>query len=306
MENVYDVLVAGGGPAGYTAAMYAARAGLRVVLLERALAGGQMTLTDQIENYPGFPSGIDGFSLGEQMRLGASGAGAECVMAEILDMRLSDPVKSVRTAKQEYRARTVILAMGAYARRLGVEGEERLIGRGVSYCAHCDGRFFKGKRVAVIGGGESAVAEAVFLSRLASHVFLIHRRDTLRAGAVAREALAACSNVSVLWSSTPAALLGEERLSGITVSDIRNNTTQELAVDGMFVSIGRVPETALVQGQIDLDEGGYILAGEDCHTSCAGVFVAGDIRRKPLRQIVTAVSDGAVAAAAAEQFLSHV
>ena len=305
MDHVFDVLVVGGGPAGYTAALYAARAGLDTLLLERALPGGQMTLTDSIENYPGTQGVIDGFTLGDRMRAAAEAAGAKTVLAEVTELRLSTPVKGVHTRKEQYFSKTVILAMGAYARRLELAREVELTGRGVSYCAHCDGRFFKDKTVGVVGGGESAVSEAIFLSRLASKVYLIHRRDALRASAASQMALTAAENVTILWDSAPEELQGEERLSAVTVRNLKDNSRTSLPLDALFISIGRVPETTLVQGQLDLDENGYILTDEDCATNVEGVFAAGDIRRKSLRQIVTAVADGAIAAAAAEHLLSH-
>ena len=304
MERFFDVIIVGGGPAGYTAALYTARAGLSTVVLERELPGGQMNLTGVVENYPGFAQGEQGMTLGEQMRLGAERAGALTVMAEATELLLLEKRKRVRTGTQTLVAPCVILAMGASARRLGLPDEERFIGRGVGYCAHCDGRFYKGKRVAVIGGGDSAVTEAVYLSRLAESVTLIHRRDSLRAGAAMQKALFAAPNVRVLWDSVPLVLHGEEKLSGITVRNLKKDSNEVLNVEGMFVSIGRNPESALLKSLLPLDENGYIIADESTRTPISGVFAAGDIRQKSLRQVVTAASDGAMAAYAVEQYLS--
>ena len=304
MERFFDVIIVGGGPAGYTAALYTARAGLSTVVLERELPGGQMNLTGVVENYPGFAQGEQGMTLGEQMRLGAERAGALTVMAEATELLLLEKRKRVRTGTQTLVAPCVILAMGASARRLGLPDEERFIGRGVGYCAHCDGRFYKGKRVAVIGGGDSAVTEAVYLSRLAESVTLIHRRDSLRAGAAMQKALFAAPNVRVLWDSVPLVLHGEEKLSGITVRNLKKDSNEVLNVEGMFVSIGRNPESALLKSLLPLDENGYIIADESTRTPISGVFAAGDIRQKSLRQVVTAASDGAMAAYAVEQYMS--
>ena len=304
MERFFDVIIVGGGPAGYTAALYTARAGLSTVVLERELPGGQMNLTGVVENYPGFAQGEQGMTLGEQMRLGAERAGALTVMAEATELLLLEKRKRVRTGTQTLVAPCVILAMGASARRLGLPDEERFIGRGVGYCAHCDGRFYKGKRVAVIGGGDSAVTEAVYLSRLAESVTLIHRRDSLRAGAAMQKALFAAPNVRVLWDSVPLVLHGEEKLSGITVRNLKKDSNEVLNVEGMFVSIGRNPESALLKSLLPLDENGYIIADESTRTPISGVFAAGDIRTKALRQVVTAAADGAVAAHYAQEYIS--
>ena len=294
---VYDGVVVGGGPAGYTAAMYAARAGLSVLVLEKLSAGGQMALTDKIENYPGFPMGVDGFTLGEAMQQGAEQAGAESLLATVLQADLEANPKVLHTSEVDVLGKTVILATGAKARLLGIPGEQELTGRGVHYCAHCDGYLYRGRTVAVVGGGNSAVADALQLSRIAKKVYLIHRRDTLRAEKAVRAPLETAENVEILYNSQIESLLREGRLTGLRLQDGR-----ELSVDGLFVSVGRNPETVLFS-QVDRDEAGYIVADESTKTSIPGVFAAGDLRTKPMRQIITAAADGAVAAQAAEQYL---
>jgi len=296
---IYDVVVVGGGPAGYTAAMYAARAGLSVLVLEKLSAGGQMALTDKIENYPGLPQGIDGFTLGEAMEQGAQQAGAETLLAEVYSARLETNPKTLQTSEGTVQGKTVILATGAKAKLLGIAGEQELTGRGVHYCAHCDGYLYRGRTVAVVGGGNSAVADALQLSRLAKKVYLIHRRDTLRAEKALSKPLFAAENVEILYNSQIESLLREGRLTGLRLQDGRT-----LAVDGLFVSVGRSPETELFS-QVSRDKSGYIIADETTQTSIPGVFAAGDLRTKPLRQIVTAAADGAVAATYAEHYLQH-
>lgn len=305
MNALYDVIVIGGGPGGYTAALYAARAGLKVVVIEKLSAGGQMALTTQIDNYPGFPEGVDGFTLGEYMQQGAARFGAETLLAEVLSVELLDKVKTVHTSDGPVQGKTVIIATGANPRLLGLPNEKLLTGKGVNYCAACDGMFYKGKTVAVIGGGNTAVADALVLSRLCEKVILIHRRDSLRATKVYHKALEQAKNVEFLWNCQVTGLLSDSRLTGITV---RNDTTgqdQAIPLDGIFVSIGRVPATELFRDQLILDEGGYICAGESTATNIGGVFAAGDVRTKDLRQIVTAVADGAVAAHHAEEYLAQ-
>ena len=304
MEKIYDMIIVGGGPGGYTAALYAARAGLDVMLIERLSAGGQMNLTGQIDNYPGFPEGVDGFQLSYNMQQQAERFGAKTKYAEVLELRLDGAVKLVRTNEGSYSARTVVLSTGANARSLGVAREQDMIGRGVGYCAHCDGMFYKGKTVAVVGGGNSAVAEALYLSRIAKEVILIHRRDSLRATQIYHKPLQEAANIRFVWNSEVAELLGEEVLSGILVKNLVSGEVTQLDVQGLFVSIGRKPATALVKDQLTLDAAGYIMAGEDTKTNLPGVYAVGDVRTKELRQIVTAVADGAMAAHMAEQFLA--
>ncbi len=296
MERIYDTVIVGGGPAGYTAALYAARAGLSVAVLEKMSVGGQMALTDIIHNYPGLPNGIDGITLGAEMQAGAEKFGTETIYAELTSAELTENPKRLFTTMGELLAKTVIVATGAEPRRLGLDGEEQLVGRGVHYCAHCDGRFYKNKTVAVIGGGNSAVSDALYLSGLASRVYLIHRRDRLRAGLAEAAALLEKDNVSTVWNSRAVGYTKDVRLSGLLLENVIDGSRSELACDGVFVSIGRQPVTDALGGQLALDKNGYIIADESTETNLQGVFVAGDVRTKVLRQIVTATADGAVAA----------
>ncbi len=305
MEHIYDVIIVGGGPGGYTAALYAARAGLDTIVLEKLSAGGQMALTSQIDNYPGFEEGIDGFTLGEKMQQGAERFGAVTELADVQSLELSVDIKHVHTSEGVFHGRTVILATGANPRNLGVEGEQALIGRGVNYCAACDGMAYRGKTVAVIGGGNSAVADAMLLSRICKKVIIVHRRDTLRATKVYHDALLRQENVEFRWNSTVTELLHEDRLTGIRLKDVTTGEESVLPCDGIFVSVGRVPNTDLVKGTVELNESGYVKADESTRTNIPGVFAVGDLRTKALRQVVTAVSDGAMAAFYAEEYLAE-
>ena len=299
----YDMVIIGGGPGGYTAALYAARAGLKTIVLEKLSAGGQMALTSQIDNYPGFPNGVDGFELADNMQQQAQRYGAETELAEVTALHLESAIKRVETTEGDFEAQTVVIATGANPRPLGIANEQQITGKGVHYCAHCDGMFYRGKTVAVVGGGNSAVADALHLSRLAKKVYLIHRRDSLRAEKIYEKALQDAENIEFLWNSTVSELLHEGRLNGIRVHNVQSGEERELVLDGLFISIGRSPATSLVKGQLDLDQAGYILADETTHTSLPGVFAVGDVRTKALRQVVTAVADGAVAAHFADAYL---
>ena len=302
MEKIYDVIIIGGGPAGYTAALYTARAGLSTLVVEKLYAGGQMTETTKIDNYPGIPQGIDGFSLGMQMQQGAVQAGAENVFSEVLSVKLDGKVKAVETAEGVYYAGAVIIATGAGHKHLGVEKEQELVGRGVAYCASCDGMFYKGKTVAVVGGGNSAAADAMVLARIAKKVYLIHRRDTLRATKVYHEPLRQAENIEFVWNSEVNELLYQQKLNGVKVKNVHTGEERQIPVDGLFISVGRSPNTQLFSGQLEL-ENGYIVADESTRTSIPGVFAIGDVRTKAVRQIVTAAADGAVAAHYAQEYL---
>ena len=304
MEHIFDTVIIGGGPAGCTAALYAARAGLDTLLIERMMAGGQMTLTGDIENYPGFPEGIDGFTLGMNMQQAAERFGAKTEYAEITALQLSDKIKKIETTGGIISARTVIIATGADPRKLGIAGEDTLIGRGLHYCAHCDGRFYKDKTVAVVGGGNSAVSDALYLSRLAKKVYLIHRRDSLRATKLYHEPLKNCENVEFVWNSTVEEFKAEEKIRGVKIKNTLSGNISEIACDGVFVSIGRRPATDFLKNSVTLDENGYVVADESTQTDVPGVFAAGDLRTKELRQVVTATADGAVAAHKAEEYIS--
>lgn len=301
---VYDTIIIGGGPAGYTAALYAVRAGLSTLVLEKFSAGGQMTQTSLIENYPGFEEGIDGFSLGFKMQQSAERFGAETMQTEVLSVELKSSPKKIVTDAGEYFAKTVIIATGAEHKHLGIEHEEELIGRGLGYCAACDGMLFKGKTVAVVGGGNSAAADALLLSKICSKVYVVHRRDTLRATKIYHEPLYKAENVVFLWNSEVSRLIFDKKISGIDISD-KDGETKRIDIDGLFISIGRSPSSEIFRGQLELDDSGYIVANESTKTSIDGVFAVGDIRTKVLRQIVTAAADGAVAAHFAEEYIAN-
>ncbi len=308
MENkakIYDTVILGGGPAGYTAALYAARAGLDTLLLEKFSAGGQMTQTMQIDNYPGIPNGIDGFSLGDLMKQGADRFGAQTKQTEVLSVELRGTPKRISTDAGEFLAKTVILATGADHKHLGIAHEEELIGRGVGYCATCDGMLYRGKTVAVVGGGNSAVMDALHLSRICNKVYLIHRRDTLRAEHVYMESLEQAKNLEFVWNSQVEELLFEKKLTGVRLKNRKSGEESELLLDGLFISIGRYPGSALFAGQVGINEFGYVIADESTKTDTVGVFAAGDLREKPFRQIVTAAADGAVAAYMAQRYLEQ-
>lgn len=303
MQKVYDTVIIGGGPGGYTAALYAARAGLSVLVVERLGAGGQMALTQEIDNYPGFAEGVDGFTLGQDMKKGAERFGAETLTAEVTAVSLKEEIKQLHTTKGILQAKTVIVATGVTPKKLGVPEETELIGAGVSYCGHCDGMFYRGKTVVVVGGGNSAVAEALFLSRLAQKVILVHRRDTLRATKIYHNQLLAAPNVEIRWNSQVTKLLHAERLTGIIIKNTQTGEESEISCQGLFVSVGRNPATDLFSQELELDGNGYIVADETTKTNLPGVYAVGDVRTKELRQIVTATADGAVAAYQVERYL---
>ena len=303
-EHIYDMIVVGGGPGGYTAALYAARAGLDTVILEKLSAGGQMALTEQIDNYPGFEDGIDGFSLGEKMKRGTERFGVETKLAEVLSLDLSGTVKKAETSEGPLFARIIVLATGAGPRELGIEGEQELIGKGVNYCAACDGMFYKNKTVVIAGGGNTAAADALILSRICKKVIVVHRRDTLRATKIYHEPLMKAENVEFRWDSEIIELLHDEKVLGIRLRNVKTGEETTLACDGVFVSIGRKPSSELVKDQVEVDPAGYIIADESTRTNIPGVFAVGDVRTKALRQVVTAVADGATAVHYAEEYLA--
>jgi len=303
-NHVYDMIIVGGGPGGYTAALYAARAGLDTVVLEKLSAGGQMALTHQIDNHPGFEDGIDGFYLAEKMQKQAERFGAKSEYAEVIRMDLKASPKVVETSEGFFCGKTVVLATGANPRELGIDHETELVGRGIAYCAACDGMFYRGKTVVVVGGGNSAAADALLLSRIAKKVIIVHRRDNLRATKIYHEPLMNAENVEFRWNSTVSELLYGDRLTGVRLKDVHTGEETELVADGVFVSVGRKPATELLADQIELDKGGYIAAGETTETNIPGVYAVGDVRTKLLRQVVTAVADGAMAVHMAEEYIA--
>lgn len=303
MSEIYDLAILGAGPAGISAAIYAARARLNTLWIERKFAqGGQIVDTYEVDNYPGLP-GINGMDLGEKMAAHAEKLGLAPLRENVVSVEDEDGIKVIRTKKNEYRARAVILAFGAAHRILGIPGEEALSGMGVSYCATCDGAFFRDRTVAVIGGGNVAAEDAILLSRTCKKVYVIHRRDQMRADQILQEKLFACENVEMIWDTVPVSIEGEEMVSGIKLQNKKTGEERELPLDGVFIAVGIVPNTELFGNLVKLDESGYIVAGEDCVTSTPGVFAAGDIRTKQLRQVITAAADGANAVTSAERIL---
>lgn len=302
-RHIYDMIVVGGGPGGYTAALYAARAGFDALVLEQLSAGGQMALTEQVDNYPGFEEGIDGFSLAEKMQRQTERFGAVTEYAQVDRLDLAAEPKVLETSEGTYFARTVVIATCASPRELGLPNEAALVGRGVAYCAACDGMRYKDKTVVVVGGGNSAAADALLLSRIARKVILVHRRDKLRATKVYHNPLMKAENLEFRWNSTVTELLHDGKLTGVRLKDVQTGEESVLPCDGVFISVGRKPATELVRGQLELDGNGYIVADETTKTSIPGVYAVGDVRTKPLRQVVTAVADGATAVSMAEEYL---
>lgn len=303
MSEIYDLAILGAGPAGISAAVYAARARLNTLWIEKKFAqGGQIVDTYEVDNYPGLP-GITGMDLGEKMADHAEKLGLVPQREEVLGLEVEDGIKVIRTKKNVYMAKTVILAFGAAHRRLNIPGEEELGGMGVSYCATCDGAFFRDRTVAVIGGGNVAVEDAILLSRTCKKVYVVHRRDWLRADRILQDKLSACENVEMIWDSVPVSIEGRDMVSGLQLQNKKTGEERLLSLDGVFIAVGIVPNTALFRDLVERDEGGYIIAGEDCVTSAPGILAAGDIRTKQLRQVVTAVADGANAVMSAERFL---
>ena len=299
---LYDVIIIGGGPAGICAAIYARRAGRSVLLLERLFVGGQVTTTFEIENYPGFKS-INGAKLAMSMEEQARSLDIEIKYDDIVKMSLAGEVKEVETNTEKYEAKSVILAMGAKRRELEIPGEKELMGMGVSYCAVCDGAFFRNKICAVVGGGNTALEDAIYLSKFCQKVYVVHRRDEFRAARDVQEKLLNVENIEPVYDSIPLLIEGKTAVTGLKIKNVKNEEERMLEVSGVFVAVGTVPNTDMISSEIDVDEMGYILSNEDCETNIPGVFCAGDIRRKMLRQIVTAAADGAIAATMADRFL---
>lgn len=300
---MYDIIIIGSGPAGLSAAIYAQRACLDTIVIEKnGISGGQVLNTWEVDNYPGFP-GVTGFELSRQFREHANKLGARVVQDEVVQVELSGNVKKVVCEEETYEARCVILASGAHHRTLEVPGEEELRGAGVSYCATCDGAFFRGRTVAVVGGGDAALEDAIFLARMCEKVYIVHRRDKLRGAKRLQERLQALENIEFVWNSETAAIEGNAQVETLRLRQTKTGEERRLDVDGVFIAVGIAPESELYAGQLELDEQGYIRADESGQTSVPGVFAAGDVRTKALRQILTAASDGANCVASAERYL---
>lgn len=300
---MYDIIIIGSGPAGLSAAIYAQRACLDTIVIEKnGISGGQVLNTWEVDNYPGFP-GVTGFELSKQFREHANKLGARVVQDEVVQVELSGNVKKVVCEEETYEARCVILASGAHHRTLEVPGEEELRGAGVSYCATCDGAFFRGRTVAVVGGGDAALEDAIFLARMCEKVYIVHRRDKLRGAKRLQERLQALENIEFVWNSETVAIEGDAQVEALRLRQTQTGEEKRLDVDGVFIAVGIAPESELYAGQLELDEQGYIRADESGQTSVPGVFAAGDVRTKALRQILTAASDGANCVASAERYL---
>lgn len=300
---MYDIIIIGSGPAGLSAAIYAQRACLDTIVIEKnGISGGQVLNTWEVDNYPGFP-GVTGFELSRQFREHANKLGARVVQDEVVQVELSGNVKKVVCEEETYEARCVILASGAHHRTLEVPGEEELRGAGVSYCATCDGAFFRGRTVAVVGGGDAALEDAIFLARMCEKVYIVHRRDKLRGAKRLQERVQALENIKFVWNSETVAIEGNAQVEALRLRQTKTGEERRLDVDGVFIAVGIAPESELYAGQLELDEQGYIRADESGQTSVPGVFAAGDVRTKALRQILTAASDGANCVASAERYL---
>ncbi|MBN1831886.1 MAG: thioredoxin-disulfide reductase [Deltaproteobacteria bacterium] len=302
---MYDLIIIGAGPAGLTAGLYAARGRINALLLERFSPGGQVLTTDWVENYPGFPEGISGFELMEKMKTQAEHFGLPIRMEEVIGLELHPEKKVVITHKEHLEAKALILTLGATPKKLGIEGEEPLIGKGVSYCATCDGPFYREQEVAVIGGGDTALEEALFLTRFAGGIHLIHRRDRLRAVKLLQDRAMAEEKIEFIWDTVPIRILGESGVEGIEFKNVKTGEISRKEVQGVFVFIGTQPNSNVINGMVKQDEKGFVMTDEKMETSIPGVFAAGDIRSKALRQVSTAVGDGANAAFFAERFIEN-
>ncbi len=300
----YDLIIVGAGPAGLTAGMYAVRARLNVLVLEKAVPGGQIIVTDWIENYPGFPEGISGFDLGEKMKDHAQHLGVKIETAQVHSLELSQPVKTVYLKDRSLTSRTLIIASGASPRKLDI-GEDKFMGKGVSFCATCDAPFFRDKTIVAVGGGDTAVQEAVYLSRFAEKIYLVHRRDQLRATKILQERAFENDKIEIVWDSVVTGLDGFFNVETVHVKNIKTNEKRSIPASGIFIWVGIIPNTDFLDDSIKTDDNGFIITDDHMQTSVPGVFAAGDIRTTPLRQVSTAVGDGAVAAVFAEHFIEN-
>ncbi len=304
-KELYEIVIIGGGPAGLTAGIYGSRSKRDTLIIEKLLPGGQVGLTDLVENYPGFPEGIDGPDLVKRMEEQAKRFGAEILTDEIIDISLAGDIKEIVGRSNVYKAKTVIIASGAEPRKLGVPGEKEFTGKGVSYCATCDGAFFEGQEIAVVGGGDTAVQEAIYLTQFAKKVTIIHRRDKLRASKILQERAFKNEKIEFLWNSIVTEIMGSKRVEKIKIKNVKTQEESVIEKSGIFIYIGLVPNTDYLKGKIKLSEDGYIITDENMKTDIEGVYAAGDIRKKNLRQIVTAVADGAQAAMSAVEYLEE-
>ncbi len=302
VKNIYDVIIIGGGPAGLTAAIYTKRSGFNVLLLERLACGGQMNLTSKIENYPGLGE-IDGYMLSMKMEDRAKDFGVEIKYENVINVNLKNKLKSIQSEKETYYARSVVISTGANERKLGIENEDNLIGKGLSYCATCDGNFYKGKDVAIVGGGNSAIADLLALKNIANKIYLIYRGDKLKASKIYLDSLKSMQNLTILYNTVINKVNVNQKIESLDLLNTKSNEISNLKIDGLFIAIGRVPNTELFKGQLNLDENNYIIADETTKTNIEGVFAVGDVRRKALRQIVTATSDGANCSKSIEEYL---
>ena len=301
---IYDVIIIGGGPSGMTSAIYSSRAKLKTLLIEKAGCGGQMAITDNIENYPGFEQSINGFELATKMQTQAANFGTEFVYGEVVSFQLNDKIKKVILLdNKEYLAKTIIISSGASFKKLGIKGEQEFIGKGVSYCAICDGPFFRNKEIVVIGGGDSALQEALYLTKFAVKVNLIHRRNEFRAAKILQEKVFKEQKINVIFDSVVEEISGKDVLEQVTLKNIKTNTISQLSVNGVFIFVGWTPNTNFLNNQLKLNKQGYIITDDKMNTSIEGVFACGDVREKILRQVVTAAGDGAIAANSAKHYL---
>ena len=305
LNTQYDVAIVGGGPAGLSAAIYAARGGLKTVIFEKALIGGQITVTAEVENYPGFEESVSGFDIVEKMQKQAEKFNAEIKMEEVKAIGLEGLCKIVETNKTTYRVKSVIIATGAHPRKLAVPGEEKYTGRGVSYCAICDGALYRDKVVAVIGGGDSAVEEAMFLTKFARKVYIIHRRDQLRAVKILQERVFANNKIEMIWNSVVQEIQGSNFVEKLLLFNKKTKKNSELSLDGVFIFVGIIPSSELVESRVDFDDQNFIKTDKTMHTKIPGVYAAGDVTHKVLRQVITAGSDGATAAFSAEKWIEE-